>query len=207
VAAGKPPVPAVEIDGVSTPVLHVSQLAALLDIPAPPGFESTALGYDLLLIVESWAANLEALPWELIVAATPSRDRSVRNLTMNAVYPISLLPKAWATGRLDWGIVDRDEELGQVYTQTAQLAEFARGVHSTWAEFMFESEETLALDDPPVVTPRGQLRYSELLASQRWHIAFHHRQIVEYLALEGVEPAHPFRVEQLAGMKLPATVF
>jgi hypothetical protein len=72
---------------------------------------------------------------------------------------------------------------------------------------MLESEEALARDDPSVVTPRGQLRYSDLLAAQRWHIAFHHRQIVEYLALEGVEPAHPFRVEQLAGVTLPATVF
>jgi hypothetical protein len=72
---------------------------------------------------------------------------------------------------------------------------------------MLESEEALGRDDPPVVTPRGELRYSDLLASQRWHIAFHHRQIVEYLALEGVEPAHPFRVEQLAGVTLPSTVF
>lgn len=199
--------PAVEIDGVSTPVLNLRQLAGLLGIPAPPGFESTQLGYDLLQIVDSWAANLQALPWELIVAPTPSRDRSVRNLTMNAVYPISLLPKAWATGRFDWGIVDLDDELGQVYTSAEQLAEFAHGVHRAWAEFMLESEEALALDDPLVVTPRGQSRYSELLASQRWHIAFHHRQIVEYLALEGVEPAHPFRVEQLADVKLPATVF
>jgi hypothetical protein len=185
----------------------MSQLAALLGIPAPPALESTRLGYDLLLVVESWAENLRVLPWELLVAPTPSRGRSVRNLTMNAVYPISLLPETWESGRLDWGVVDLDEERGAAYTTSAQLADFAQGVYAAWSMFMLESEQTLALDDPVVQTPRGQLRYSELLASQRWHISFHHRQIAEYLALEGAEPAHPFRAEHLAGLTFPENVF
>ncbi|MCW2975109.1 MAG: hypothetical protein JWM06_390 [Actinomycetia bacterium] len=199
--------PAVEVDGVSTPILHMSQLAALLGIPAPPALESTRLGYDLLLVVESWAENLRALSWELLMAPTSSRGRSLRNLTMNAVYPISLLPETWASGNLDWGVVDLDEQRAESYTTTLELADFARGVHATWAVFMLESEEALALDDPVVRTPRGQLRYSELLASHRWHIAFHHRQMVEYLAAAGIDPAHAFRAEQLAGLTLPATVF
>lgn len=206
-SAGSPPVPSIEIDGVATPILHASQLAALLGIPAPPSLESTRLGYDVLLVVESWAANLRALPWELIVAPTPSRDRNVRNLTMNAIYPISLLPETWVTGVLDWGVVDLDEERGAAFTATEQLADYALAVHGQWAEFMLETEEALALSNPEVETPRGRLRYSELLAAHRWHLSFHHRQIVEYLALEGVEPAHPFRVEQLAGMTLPPAVF
>jgi hypothetical protein len=200
-------VPAVEIDGVSTPILHMSQLAALLDIPAPPALESTRLGYDILLVVESWAANLVALPWELLLASTSSRGRSVRNLTMNALYPISLLPATWETGRLDWGVVDLDEERAAAYTSSAQLAELARGVHARWSVFMLDSKETLERDDPVVETARGRLRYSELLAAQRWHVAFHHRQIAEFLAAAGVEPKHPFRVEQLAGLSLPETVF
>lgn len=191
----------------STPILHVSQLAALLGLPAPPSLESTRLGYDILLVVESWAANLRALPWELLVAPTPSRGRSVRNLTMNAVYPISLLPPAWETGELPWGIRDIDEDLASAYSDSAALADFADETYATWSMFMLEEEETLARADPIVETPRGKLPYSQLLSSQRWHISFHHRQITEYLLGAGVEPPHRFRVEQLPGLALPATVF
>jgi hypothetical protein len=161
----------------------------------------------VLLLVEAWAANLRALQWELLVKPTHSRGRTVRNLTMNAVYPISLLPETWETGELDWGIVDLDEERGEAYTTTERLADFARGVHAEWSMFMLESEEALSLANPEVKTPRGLLRYSELLASHRWHLSFHYRQMVAYLVSEGVEPAHPFRPEQLAGLTLPADVF
>ena len=190
----------------ATPILHVSQLAALLGLPAPLALESTRLGYDLLLVVESWAANLAALPWELIVAPTASRGRNIRNLTMNAIYPVSLLPAAWKTGTLDWGIRDIDEELAVEYTDTSALTAFARGVYGIWGEFMLGADETLAVRDPEVDAPRGRLRYSNLLASQRWHASFHHRQVVEFLLAEGVEPAHRFRVEQLPGLNLPDTV-
>jgi hypothetical protein len=72
--------------------------------------------------------------------------------------------------------------------------------------FMLEHEEALAERDPPVITPRGKLPFSALLAAQRWHISFHHRQIVEFLLGRGLEPADPFRVEQLADLQLPEQV-
>ena len=187
--------------------MHVSQLAALLGLPAPPSLESTRLGYDLLLLVESWAVNIRALPWETLVAASPSRGRSIRNLTMNAIYPISLLPSAWETGSLPWGVRDVDEELAVQYTSTGALADFVDEVYGMWSGFMLDSEETLARSDPIVETPRGLLPYSQLLSSQRWHVAFHHRQVVEFLLGEGIEPAHRLRVEHLGDLTLPASVF
>jgi hypothetical protein len=205
--AGGPPLPSVEIDGVATPILHVSQVAALLGMASPPADESTRLGYDVLLVLESWAANLRGLPWEVILAETESRGRSIRNLTMNAVYPISLLPETWVTRTLDWGIVDLDEERAQAYTTTEGLADYAREVHDLWSMFMLETEDALALDDPVVETPRGMLAYSALLASHRWHLSFHHRQMVAHLAAADIAPAHPFRAEQLAGMTLPESIF
>jgi hypothetical protein len=206
-ASGSPPVPAIEIDGEARSILHVGQLATLLDLPAPPSFEATRLCYDLLLLVESWAANVRDLPWELVVAPTSSRDRSIRNLTMNAVYPISLLREAWETGRLDWGLRDIDEELAAGYETSAELGAFADGVTTGWRRFVLACGDELAERDPVVETPRGRLPYSELLAHQRWHLAFHHRQVVEFLASRGIQPPHPFRVEQFADLSLPASVF
>jgi len=206
-AAGSPAIPSIEIDGTSTLIMHVSQVAALLGLPAPPAPAATRLAYDIAVVVDSWAANVRALPWELVVAESPSRGRSIRNLTMNAVYPISLLPAAYATGTFEWGLVDMDEQLARGYGTTEALADFARRVHDEYAAFVFAHEDVLAESDPWIDAPRGRMRFSDLLGHQRFHISFHHRQVVAFLQERGVEPAHPFRVEHLDGLTLPGSVF
>ncbi len=187
--------------------MHVSQLAALLGLPAPAMPDASRLAYDIALVVGSWAANLRVLPWELVVADTRSRGRTIRNLTMNAVHPISLLPATRETGRFDWGLVDIDEQLAEQYETTEALATFAQGVHDNWTAFVVAYEDDLASEDPWIEAPRGRMRFSDLLAHQRWHISFHHRQIVEFLEERGVEPADSFRVDRLPGVSLPPSVF
>jgi hypothetical protein len=187
--------------------MHVSQLAALLGLPAPDMPDATRLAYDIALVVGSWAANVRALPWEVVVAETRSRGRTIRNLTMNAVYPISLLPAARESGRFDWGLVDLDEQLAAEYETSEALATFAQSVHDGWAAFVVAYEDVLASEDPWIEAARGRMRFSDLLAHQRWHISFHHRQIVEFLEEQGIEPADAFRVDQLPGVSLPPSVF
>jgi hypothetical protein len=184
-----------------TTIMHVSQVARLLDLPSPPLGESSRVGYDIVLLLESWERMLRPLPDEAVVRGTASRGRSVRNLTMNAVYPISLLPEAFASERFDWGLVDLDEQRAEPYTEARALAEFTRGVRDSWSSFVVAYEDELAVRDPWVEAPRGRMLFSELLNHQRWHLAFHQRQIAEHLSLPR-ERALPARL----GIDLPETV-
>ncbi len=184
-----------------TTIMHVSQVARLLDLPSPPLAESSRVTYDIDLLLESWERMLRPLPAEAVVRETASRGRSVRNLTMNAVYPISLLPDAYASGRFDWGLVDLNEERAQPYTDACALAEFTRGVRRAWSAFAVACEDELAVRDPWIEAPRGSMLFSELLNHQRWHLAFHQRQIADHLAL----PAERMLPAKL-GIELPETV-
>jgi hypothetical protein len=184
-----------------TTIMHVSQVARLLDLPAPPLAESSQAAYDIGLLLESWERMLRPLSAQAIVADTASRGRSIRNLTMNAVYPISLVPLAYATEVFDWGLVDRDEERAQPYTNAAALADFTRGVRNALSAFVTWHEDELAESDPWIEAPRGRMRFSELLNHQRWHLAFHQRQIAEHLDLPN-ERNLPGRL----GVELPDTV-
>jgi hypothetical protein len=205
-AAGGPPVPAIEIDGTMTAIMHVSQVARLLDLPAPAIAEPSRIAYDLGLLVGSWERIVRALPAEAVVSPTASRGRSVRNLTMNAVFPISLLPEAHETGIFDWGLVDLDEERAQPFADGPALAEFARGVHDAWSSFVLAHEDTLGTEAAWVETPRGRMRFVDLLSHQRWHLAFHHRQIVDYLASLGRELPDARDLPRRLGVDLPDTV-
>jgi len=180
-SAGSPSIPSIEIDGTITTIMHISQVARLLDLPTPPLAEPSRVAYDLVLLLESWERMVRPLTPEAIVSDTASRGRSIRNLTMNAVYPISLLPDAYASEHFDWGLVDRDEERAQPYTDAAALADFTRDVRDAWSAFVFVYEDQLAIRDPWIEAPRGRMRFSELLNHQRWHLSFHQRQIAEHL--------------------------
>jgi len=200
-------VPSIEIDGTSTMVMHISQLARLLHLPVPAMPEASRLAYDLLLVVGFWTSLIRPLPFELLVADTESRGRSIRNLTMNAVYPISLLPDAYETGKFDWGLVDMDEKLARQYEDTRSLVEFAQSVHDGWGLFVAAYENDLAKHDPWIDAPRGRMRFSELLGHQRWHLSFHYRQIGEFLASRGRPVPDGLRLDAAVAIALPPSVF
>jgi hypothetical protein len=51
------------------------------------------------------------------------------------------------------------------------------------------------------------VRFSDLLASQRWHAAYHYRQLVAFLGARGAALDGAVAVERLADIGLPADVF
>jgi hypothetical protein len=205
-SAGSPPIPSIEIDGVTTTIMHVSHVARLLDLPAPPLLDQSRVAHDLTLLIGSWERMLRPLPPEAIVEPTASRGRSLRNLTMNAVYPISLLPAAHETGTFDWGLVDLDEERAAPYTDASSLADFTRSVQHTWSAFVLGNEDELATRDDWIEAPRGRMRFSELLEHQRWHLAFHHRQVVEFLETLGRGVGLERELAASIGVDLPDAV-
>jgi hypothetical protein len=175
-------------------VLHVSQIAEALGLPAPPGGSPVEDGDDALSILRAWIDALRVSSWEALLEPTPARGRSLRNLTVNVFHPFELLPAAWRSGQFAW----RPEDDGgheQRLESLDDLLEFAEGAAEGWRSFL---EEELDSHDPVVQSPRGPVRYSALVSFQRWHAAYHFRQLVHVL---GGELALPH------GLVLPRDVF
>jgi hypothetical protein len=157
-------------------------------------------------ILRAWLGHLQPLQWPLIVAPTPSRGRTIRELTVNTFHPFELLPGAWETGRFDW-YPERDAEHEARLPTPEALLGFAQASCENFAAFLLEVGDELENRDPFVSSPRGELRYSTLLTSQRWHAAFHYRQLRMFLEDSGLTPANPLPPEVLADLELPTEVF
>jgi hypothetical protein len=173
-------VPSLVVDGSATPILHVSQLAAALGLPPPPSSEPSRLAWETLPILRAWVDRVRPLDEELLSAPTPSRGRSLRNLTVNVFHPFELLPGAWANGRFQWE-PDRDDERERALRGPADVVDYAERILAAWTEFVLEHGDELGERDPLVSSPRGDIRFSALLESQLEHVAFHHGQLVAFL--------------------------
>jgi hypothetical protein len=168
-------VPSLVVDGSARPILHVSQLAAALGLPAAPSSEPSRLAWETLPILRAWLDRLRPLGEELLSAPTSSRGRSLRNLTVNVFHPFELLPGAWETGDFPWE-PERDDE-----REPVDVAGYAERILTAWSEFVVEHGDELGERDPLVSSPRGDIRFSALLESQLEHVAFHHGQLVAFL--------------------------
>jgi hypothetical protein len=203
---GSPIVPSLVVDGTAMPILHVSQIASALGLPPPTGDGTAAVAWDLVSILEAWRTHLAAVDWETVLAPTPSRGRSLRNLTVNTFHPVELLPGAWARGEFDWN-PDDDAEREQALADAPAVCSYAERIAGIWNDFVLETGDGLSERDPVVTSPRGEVPFSDLLASQRWHAAYHYRQVVAFLGSHGVRLDGAVAVEQLAAIGLPADVF
>ena len=178
--AGRPIVPSLMVDGVLTPILHVSQLAAALGLPVPPAQEAARVAWETLPLLRSWLDRLRGLDWELLTAPTPARGRSLRNLTVNVFHPVELLPAAWRTGSFPWE-PERDDEREAALGTPAAVVGYAESAYAGWSDFVLANADELGLRDPVVASPRGELRYSALLESQLRRVSFHHEQVVDFI--------------------------
>ena len=199
--------PALAVDGgAATSILDVSQVARALGLPQAQGADSLDIAHSCAAILSAWLDNVEPLDWGLLTKPTPSRGRSLVNLTVNVFHPFELLPAAWHAGRFDWK-PDRDGEREARLAGRADLIAFARGVEREWRRFVAEVGDDLERGDPAVTTFWGELAYSALLASQRWHAAFHYREAVTFLRSEGAPVRDAPAVEELAALSRPGPVF
>jgi hypothetical protein len=205
-AAGRPTIPSLFVRGVASPLLHVSQVASMFGLPAPPQLEVTRLAWDLCSVLAAWVELIRPLDWETLTAPTPSRDRSLRNLTVNTFHPIELLPVAFDTARFDWDPT-LDDEREALLREPAAVVAYASERHFAWQDWLLEREAELVARDPTVESPRGPITYANLLASQRWHAAFHYRQLLAFLRERGHDPAGALALSSLGALDLPADVF
>jgi hypothetical protein len=170
--AGAPAVPALAVGGDATTVLHVAQLAPLLGLEAPAEEEIHASGWGLAALLQRWLDHVGGLGWAELSRPTPSRGRSLVDLTVNVFHPVSLLPGAWETGRFDWD-PDRDAERERELVSADRTRAYAATIATAWEGFLLEADTELALRNPTIASPRGAGTYAALLSSQRDHAAFH----------------------------------
>ena len=84
-------------------------------------------------------------------------------------------------------------------TTPEHLVGYATGIRSSWGVFVDCHGAGLSRSDPAIVSPRGDITFSVLLDAQRWHAAFHLRQ------LDAVLDTH--LLPELVELALPADVF
>jgi hypothetical protein len=200
-------IPSLLVGGRTFPIMHPSQIASLLDLPGTePGVDSLRLGWDAVSILDDWGELLPQASWASLVAPTPSRGRSVRNLTVNTFRPFELLVEAWRSHTFRWYTGEADAERERPLVDREKLVGFARGIQYCWEDFLMESGEELG-EDPEIESNRGTVPYSVILRSQKWHAAFHHRQIVAFLRSEGVALDGALDVEAFEDLELPREVY
>jgi len=203
---GSPRIPSLVLGGHTTAIYHTSQVAALLGlVPAGRG-EAARLAWDLAAIAEAWSEQIAGLSHDLLTAPTPSRGRSVCNLTVNVHEPLALMADAWETGTFTW---DTDLDGGKA----AQLADadavrrYAEARTAGWIVFLSDAGDDLAERDPAVRAGGETISFSTLLDAQRFHAAFHYRQIRTFLEQAGAASGAALDLSRFEGLRLPAAVF
>ncbi len=134
------------------------------------------LAADSVLLLDLWTRGIAALDQESLLSPTPSRGRSLRALTVNVHHPFEILPAAWPTGSFPWD-PDRDGDREVGLTTAAAVRAYAAGVLTSWRSFVTRFGAELDTHDPVIATPRGDVPYSVVLDTQRWHAAYHLRQL------------------------------
>jgi len=184
------------------------QIATILGLPSPESeVDSARLAWDAASIMDGWIELQTVAPWESLIAPTPSRGRSIRNLTVNAFRPFEMLPQAWHAREFAWYTGEADASRERPLTGPEKLEDFARKILRDWEDFLMEYGETLKQEDPEVRSSRGEVPYSIVLRAQRWHVAFHHRQIVDFLRTQGIEPENVLDVEGFEDLDLPPSIY
>lgn len=206
-ADGKPTIPAVTFGGDVVSFQHPSQLASLLQLDIGQAQPATAVAFSLLDVLERWIAVLDGVPFTSLLEPTLSRGRNIRNLTVNVYRPIRMLPQTYRDGLFNWYTNEADLQQESFLRDTGAVIAFAQEIYGEFANFLLEDGEALTGYDPQLTGNRGEMRFSELLVTQRFHAAFHYRQIVDFFNTNGYgpKPALPqMIVEEIA---LPSNLY
>jgi len=189
-----------------TPILHRSQLASLLGLPAAEEPDAVSTAWDCALILDAWVDGIHDLDLDGLLTPTRSRGRTLRNLTVNVFHPFELVPRALTEAVFPWD-PDGDDAREAALASADAIGAYASDIAAAWRAFLVASGDRLEGELPAVDSPRGAIGFCELLAQQRWHAAFHYRQLVAHRAESGRPLARPLAVEGMAGLDLPADVF
>jgi len=181
---------------------HPSQLASLLQLDVGDAQPATAVAFSLLDVLERWIGVITDVPFHSLLEPTLSRGRNIRNLTVNVYRPIRMLPVSYKDSQFNWFTNEADLQQESFLRDTAAVVAFANEIYGEFANFVLEQGEELSQHDPQLDGNRGAMRFSELLVTQRFHAAFHYRQIVDFFDTGGYgpKPALPEMIVQEIGL-------
>lgn len=205
--AGAPLVPAVVIDGEVFPVQHPVQIASLLGLDADIAKGSTAIAWSLLDVLQRWEAAVSDVPFDVLASPTPSRGRPVKHLVVNVSRPIMLLPRAWQVHRFHWYTAEADLQKLAYLTSAEEIADLMTRARVVFSNFLLDHGDALSVSDPFIEGLRANMRYSELLATQRFHAAFHYRQAVDQLDTSGMDRKHALPQAMVREIGLPTNLY
>jgi len=212
---GAPPVPFVKVGQRVQPIIHVSQLYSLLGLDLPAEFNERSLAWDVLTMMEAWLGVIRSLTDEQLFAPTPARNRSARDLLVDAFEKIGKGPAAW-TAR-DYVVVIDTEDVARTLTDVPAAVRYAEAHIGVWREFLLEhfGDEAGAEQGPAVAVweigfgkrrERGTVGFGVVLSFLRNHTAMHLRQVTVALDRAGIR--HPGDgLDAMANLHLPEDVY
>lgn len=193
-ALGAPPVPFVKIGDRIQAVIHVSQLYSLLGIDLPEQFNERSLAWDVLTVMESWLAIIRGLDEQQLLAPTPARNRSARDLLVDTFEKIAKGPPAWSSA--DYVVVVDTEDVARTITDVTAAVRYAEDNISVWREFLLEHYGDEKAEKGPSVAvweigfgkrrDRGTVDFAVILSFLRNHTAMHLRQVTVALDRAGI---------------------
>jgi hypothetical protein len=203
IAAGRPMVPSLYFEGEATPLHHPSQVASVL---GSPPLDTTSdirrVAWDSVTVLEDFIEMLHSSTWEQLLVETPYRNRTTRNLTVNVFRPIAMLPDAWKVHHFDWYTGEADTQQEMLLRDKGALVGWAASILVDWQSFLLDHEDEIAASDPLILSNRGDVPYSTLLVTHRYHASNHHRQIRWVLEQAGVDVSKRLRTEAFSDVNL-----
>jgi hypothetical protein len=197
------------VNGEAMPIIHPVQIRSILGMPADEAGPEPWLpmAWDIAAILDDWLRLLPLFSWEQLLAPTLSRGRNTRNLTVNVWRPIGLLPEAYDRHFFGWYTGEADLQVESYLHTPEEVVEYAQRGSSAWQGWLMEMTELPEVQDPFITSTRGDTTFSELLRLQRFHAAFHHRQITDFLETQGVAFDRRLDVGALPGIGLPDDLY
>lgn len=206
--AGRPMIPSLLVDGEARPLHHPSQIPAMIGSPAVEETSSARrVAWDTTTILEDFIELIRSATWEQLNIPTPFRDRSSRNLTVNVFRPFAMLPESWVSHRFDWWGGEADLQQEALLRDKDALIGFATDIFVAWQSFLLDHEDHIAASDPIIGSNKGDVPYSTLLLTHRFHSANHHRQIRDVLGRHGVDVSPRLRTENMHDIGLPPELY
>ncbi len=203
---GRPRIPSLVIDGHTTAIYHVSQVASLVGMTPGESAEAVRLAWDLAAVLEAWSDQLAAIGWETMIAPTPSRGRSIRNLTVNVHEPVHEMTVAWEHGTFTWD-TDRDEARAGRLEDAPAVRSYAEAKTAEWIMFLTDLGDELGRRGRRCRAGTGAVVVRRAARRSRFHAAFHYRRLTTFLAERGEAGPPPLGLDRLDGLRLPETVF
>jgi hypothetical protein len=209
---GRPPFPVLVAGGRIHLIGHPNQLAGMLGVDAGPSEPDEAtLAWDIVTLTELWCGVVDATPWDLVDAPTPSRERTTRELALNVFWFLELARMARTTGRYaPLEDLETDARRNRTITTADLLRAFVGEQARAWQAFALDwyPPDGETVEGPSVETRGdGRISFAELLGSQRWHAAMHLRQTTVHLARQGVDHDVDGVLAAMRDLDLPANPY